>query len=58
MSKYPEDYYLTYQEIDDLRADAKQASKIATSLFADTISCSEVESMRQKFSKVHPLDRK
>lgn len=58
MPKYPDDYYLTRQEIDDLRSDAKQASKIATSLFADTISCSEVESMRQKINKVHPLDRK
>lgn len=58
MPKYPDDYYLTYQEIDDLRADAKQASKIATSLFADAISCSEVESMRQKINKVNLLDRK
>ncbi len=46
------------QEIDDLRADAKQASKIATSLFADAISCSQVESIRQKINKVNPLDRK
>lgn len=58
MPKYPDDYYLTRQEIDDLRSDAKQASKIATSLFADTISCSEAESMRQKINKVNPLDRK
>ena len=58
MSKYPEDYYLTYQEIDDLRADAKQASKIATSLFADAISSAQVESIRQKINKVNPLDRK
>jgi hypothetical protein len=56
--KYPDDYYLTRQEIDDLRTDAKQASKVATRLFADIISCSEVEFMRQKINKVHPLDRK
>ena len=58
MPKYPDDYYLTRQEIDDLRSDAKQASKIATGLFADAIPCSEVESMRQKISKINPLDRK
>ena len=58
MSKYPDDYYLTYQEIDDLRADAKQASKIATSLFSDAISSAQVESIRQKIKKVNPLDRK
>ena len=28
MPKYPNNYYLTRQEIEDLRADAKQASKI------------------------------
>ena len=27
MSKYPDDYYLTRQEIDDLRAEAKHAAK-------------------------------
>ena len=58
MSKYPDDYYLTRQEIEDLRADAKQASKIATSLFADAIPCSEVDSIRQKINKFKPLDRK
>ena len=58
MPKYPDDYYLTRQEIDDLRADAKQASKIVTSLFADAIPCSEVDSIRQKINKVNPLDRK
>ena len=56
MPKYPDDYYLTRQEIDDLRTDAKQASKVATRLFADAISCSEVESMRQKINKFKPLD--
>ena len=58
MSKYPDDYYLTRQEIDDLRTDAKRASKIATSLFADAISSAQVESIRQKINKVNPLDRK
>ena len=58
MLKYPDDYDLSRQEIDDLRSDAKQASKIATGLFADAIPCSEVESMRQKISKINPLDRK
>ena len=58
MPKYPNDYYLTRQEIDDLRADSKQASKIATTLFADAISYSDVESMRQKIRKVNPLDGK
>ncbi len=56
MPKYPDDYDLSRQEIDDLRSDAKQASKVATRLFADTISCSEVESMRQKINKFKPLD--
>lgn len=58
MSKYPKDYYLTRQEIDDLRADAKQASKVATRLFADAISSAKVESIRQKINKVNSLDRK
>ena len=58
MPKYPDDYYLTGQEIDDLRTDAKQASKIATSLFAAAISSAQVESIRQKINKVNPLDRK
>lgn len=58
MPIYPNDYYLTRQEIEDLRVDAKQASKVATGLFADAIPCSEVESMRQKISKINPLDRK
>ena len=58
MPKYPDDYDLSRQEIDDLRADAKQASKIATSLFADAISSAQVESIRQKISKINPLDRK
>lgn len=56
MPKYPDDYYLTRQEIDDLRADAKQASKIARSLFADVIPCSDIESIRQKIRKFNPLD--
>ena len=56
MPKYPDDYYLTRQEIDDLRSDAKQASKIATSLFADATPCSEVDSIRQKINKFKPLD--
>lgn len=58
MPIYPNDYYLTRQEIDDLRADAKQASKIATSLFADAISSAQVDSMRQKIKKVKHLDGK
>lgn len=58
MPIYPKDYYLTRQEIEDLRADAKQASKIATSLFADAISSAQVESIRQKINKVNPLYRK
>ena len=58
MPKYPDDYDLSRQEIDDLRSDAKQASKIATSLFADAIPCSEVDSIRQKINKVNPLDGK
>ena len=58
MPKYPDDYYLTRQEIDDLRADAKQASKIATSLLDEAILCSQVDSMRQKIKKVKNLDGK
>ena len=58
MPKYPNNYYPTRQEIEDLRADAKQASKIATSLFADAISSAQVESIRQKINKVNLLDRK
>jgi hypothetical protein len=56
MPKYPDDYYLTRQEIDDLRADAKQASKIIRSLLDEAISCSQVDSMRQKINKFKPLD--
>lgn len=33
MSKYPDDYYLTRQEIDDLRAEAKHAAKYMNALF-------------------------
>jgi|SRR5690606_10060672 len=33
MPKYSDDYYLTQQEIDELRADAKQASKVMMALF-------------------------
>ncbi|WP_171264174.1 hypothetical protein [Acinetobacter sp. ANC 4973] len=58
MPKHPDDYYLTHQEIEDLRADAKQASKIIRSLLDEAISCSQVDSMRQKINKVNPLDRK
>ena len=58
MPKYPDAYYLTRQEIDDLRANAKRASKIATSLFTHAISSDQVESIRQKINKVNPLDRK
>lgn len=58
MPKSPDYYYLTCQEIDDLRADAKRASKIATSLFSDAISSAQVESIRQKIKKVNSLDRK
>ena len=56
MPIYPNDYYLTRQEIEDLRADAKQASKIIRSLLDDAISCSQVNSMRQKINKFKPLD--
>ena len=58
MPKYPDDYYLTRQEIEDLRADAKQASKIIRSLLDEAISCSQVDSMRQKIKKVKHLDGK
>lgn len=33
MLKYSDDYYLTQQEIDELRADAKQALKVMAVLF-------------------------
>lgn len=33
MSKYPDDYYLTRQEIDDLRAEAKHAAKYMKAFF-------------------------
>ena len=58
MPKYPDDYYLTRQEIDDLRADAKQASKRIRSLLDEAILCSQVDSMRQKIKKVKNLDGK
>lgn len=58
MSIYPNDYYLTRQEIEDLRADAKQASKIIRSLLDEAISCSQVDSMCQKIKKVKHLDGK
>ena len=58
MPKYPDNYYLTRQEIEDLRADAKQASKIIRSLFHEAISCSQVDSIRQKIKKVKHLDGK
>ena len=32
MPLYPDDYFLTRQEIDELRTDAKQASKVMTAL--------------------------
>lgn len=37
MPKYPDDYYLTRQEIDDLRAEAKVAAKLASQLTAQNI---------------------
>ncbi|MFU8928240.1 hypothetical protein [Acinetobacter puyangensis] len=58
MPKYPDAYYLTRQEIDDLRADAKRASKIGKSLFTHVISSAQVESIRQKINKFNPLDKK
>jgi hypothetical protein len=58
MPKYPDDYYLTRQEIEDLRADAKQASKRIRSLLDEAILCSQVDSMRQKIKKVKNLDGK
>jgi len=33
MVKYPDDYYLTPQEIEELREDSKQASKVMKALF-------------------------
>jgi hypothetical protein len=56
MPIYPKDYYLTRQEIEDLRADAKQASKIIRSLLDEAISCSQVDSMHQKINKFKALD--
>jgi hypothetical protein len=56
MPKYPDDYYLTRQEIEYLRADAKQASKIIRSLLDEAISCSQVDSMRKKINKFKHLD--
>ena len=58
MPKYPDDYYLTRQEIEDLRADAKQASKRIRSLLDEAILCSQVDFMRQKIKKVKHLDGK
>ena len=58
MPKYPDDYYLTRQEIEDLRADAKQASKRIRSLLDEAILCSQVDSIRQKIKKVKHLDGK
>ena len=58
MPKYPDNYYLTRQEIEDLRADAKQASKRIRSLLDEAILCSQVDSMRQKIKKVKNLDGK
>lgn len=37
MSKYPDDYYLTAQEVDELRADAKAAMQLASVLTAQNI---------------------
>lgn len=58
MPKYPDNYYLTRQQIEDLRADAKQASKRIRSLFDEAISCSQVDSIRQEIKKVKHLDGK
>ena len=58
MPKYPDDYYITRQDIEDLRADAKQASKRIRSLLDEAISCSQVDSIRQKIKKVKHLDGK
>ena len=58
MLKYPDNYYLTRQQIEDLRADAKQASKRIRSLLGEAISCSQVDSIRQKIKKVKHLDGK
>ncbi len=58
MPKYPDNYYLTRQQIEDLRADAKQASKRIRSLLDEAISCSQVDSIRQKIKKVKHLDGK
>ena len=33
MQKYPDDYYLSRQEIDDLRAEAKHAAKYMKAFF-------------------------
>lgn len=37
MSKYPDNYYLTPQEVDELRADAKAAMQLAKALTAQNI---------------------
>lgn len=58
MPRYPDNYYLTRQQIEDLRADAKQASKRIRSLLDEAISCSQVDSIRQKIKKVKHLDGK
>lgn len=58
MPKYPDNYYLIRQQIEGLRADAKQASKRIRSLLDEAISCSQVDSIRQKIKKVKHLDGK
>lgn len=58
MPRYPDNYYLTRQQIEDLRTDAKQASKRIRSLLDEAISCSQVDSIRQKIKKVKHLDGK
>lgn len=37
MLKYPDDYYLTQQEIEELRTDAKAAMQLASVLTAQNI---------------------
>ena len=48
MSKYPDKYYLTRQEIDELRADAKAAMQWANVLTAQNIKPLRFSFIKQK----------
>ena len=54
MSKHPDDYYLTRQEIDDLRAEAKHAAKYMKAFFDFKIEASY--SFSVKWSEKQDLD--